>query len=155
MNDHALIVRVYRGIADHFPTRWTEWAMLWPTFGLWIALQLQPDMFSTSPSFSHVASWATERQWIAIFGLAMLCRFAALVINGTFKGFEFSPHIRAGASLVGVLIWSQVSLGFLTAFLFGGGALSGFVGWSLPVLLELMNTWRSWMDVGKQFPEES
>ena len=152
--EQTLIVRLYRGIADHFTVRWTEWAMLWPTFGLWLALQMQPDMFSTSASFSQVAAWASESTWSTIFGVAMVCRLAALIINGTFEGFELSPHIRAAASLVGVLIWSQISLGFLTAYLFAGGALSGFVGWSLPVLLELMNAWRSWMDVGKQFPKE-
>jgi hypothetical protein len=154
VTEMSLFVRVYRGIADHFAIRWTEWAMLWPTFGLWIGLQMQPDMFTTSPSFSQVAAIATEDTWSIVFGVAMVCRLAALIINGTFEGFELSPHIRASASLLGVLIWSQISLGFLNSYLFDGGALSGFVGWSLPVLLELMNAWRSWMDVGKQFPKE-
>lgn len=150
----GLVVRVYRGIADHLPQRWTEWVMLWPSFGMWMALQIQPDMFTTSPSFAQVSAWASESTWSIIFGVAMVLRFGALFINGTFRGFEFSPHIRAATSLSGVLVWSQISLGFLTAFLFGGGALSGFVAWSLPVILELVNTWRSWKDVGAQFPVE-
>ncbi|UIJ73384.1 hypothetical protein [Aurantimonas sp. HBX-1] len=78
-----------------------------------------------------------------------MLRLAALTINGTFKGFAFSPHIRALASVVGVAIWSQVSLGFLMAFLAGGGAPSGVIGWSTMVLLEIMNVYRSWSDVGK------
>ncbi len=151
----SLIVRLYRGVADHFVIRWTEWAMLWPTFGLWIGLQLDPDMFSKSPSFVVLASWATESTWSFVFGMAMLCRFAALAINGTFKGFAFSPHIRAAVSLIGVVIWSQISLGFLQAFLYNGGAFSGFVGWSLPVLLELMNAFRSWLDVGREYPRKA
>ncbi|MCO6050825.1 hypothetical protein NGM99_13660 [Mesorhizobium sp. RP14(2022)] len=153
MTEPTLLVRVYRGIADHFPIRWTEWAMLWPTFGLYIGLQFQPNMFSTSPSFADLASWGSEAWWSFAMGVAMILRFAALFVNGTFRNFEFSPHIRAGASLFGVLMWSQFSLGFLTAFVFSGGAFSGFVGWSTMVVLELMNTWRSWLDVGKQFPK--
>jgi hypothetical protein len=46
-------------------------------------------------------------------------------------------------------IWSQISLRFLMAFLNGGGALSGVVGWSTMVLLEIMNVYGSWSDVGK------
>ncbi len=128
--------------------------MLWPTFGLWVTFSANPDLFSRSRSFTTMASWFDETTWSFIFGIAMLCRLAALAINGTFKGFEFSPHIRAGASLVGVLIWSQISLGFLLSYFNDGGLPTAFVIYTLPVLLELMNTWRSLMDVGKQFPLE-
>ncbi len=150
----ALYIRLYRGIADHFPIRWTEWAMLWPTFGLWVTFAMYPDLFSRSASFTKMAAWFTESTWSMVFGMAMVCRFAALAINGTFKGFEFSPHIRAGASLVGVLIWSQISLGFLLSWLNDGGLPTAFVIYTLPVILELMNAWRSFLDVGKQFPIE-
>lgn len=147
-----LIVRLYRGIADHFAIRWTEWSMLWPTFGLWITLNSYPDLFSRSASFTTMAEWFDERTWALVFGLSMVCRMAALAINGTFKGFEFSPHIRAAASLIGVLIWSQVSLGFLLSYMNDGGLPTAVVIYTLPVILELMNTWRSFNDVGKQFP---
>lgn len=145
-----IILRIYRGVADHFPIRWTEWAMLWPAAGLWIALQIDTGMFSKSPSFAYLAAWGDEASWGTIIFLCALARLAALTINGTFKGFAFSPHIRAGAALFGVGMWSQVSLGFLMAFVNAGGALSGVIGWSTMVILELMNTYRSWSDVGKE-----
>lgn len=147
-----LVVRIYRGIADHFTIRWTEWAMLFPTFGLWIVFSAYPDLFDESKSFTEMARWAEEATWSIVFGLAMVGRFAALAINGTFKGFEFSPHIRAGASLFGVLIWSQLSLGFLLSWLNDGGLPTAVIMYTLPVILELMNAWRSFLDVGKQFP---
>lgn len=144
-----IILRVYRGVADHFPIRFPEWVMLWPSLGLWVGLQVDPGMFSKSDSFSYLAAWANEATWAAILGLCAVFRLAALTINGTFKGFAFSPHIRAVASLVGVAIWSQVSLGFLMAFLFAGGAFSAVVAWSTPVIIELWNVFRSWSDVGR------
>jgi len=148
----SLIVRLYRGIADHFTIRWTEWAMLWPAFYMWVTFAANPDLFSRSPSFATLASWFDETTWGLIFWVTMVFRFAALAINGTFKGFEFSPHIRAAASFVGVLTWSQVSLGFLVAWQFGSGLPTAFGIYTLPVILEFMNVWRSWLDVGRQFP---
>jgi hypothetical protein len=143
------LLRIYRGVVDHFPIRVTEWIMLWPPLGLAAVLQLMPDMFEVSPSYAYLARWASERSWAWIFIGCSLMRLAALVINGTFAGFAFSPHIRAVASVVGVAIWSQVSLGFLMAALYSGGALSGVIGWSTMVLLEIVNVYRSWSDVGK------
>ena len=144
-----ILVRVVRGVADHFPLRVSEWVMLWPSLGLWLGLQVDPTMLGKSDSFAYLAAWGDEATWAAIIGLCAVFRLAALTINGTFKGFVFSPHIRAAASLVGVAIWSQVSLGFLMAFLYTGGAVSGVVAWSTPVILELWNVVRSWSDVGK------
>lgn len=144
-----IIFRIYRGVADHFPVRVTEWVMLWPAIGMWAVFQVMPDMFTLSPSYSTLARWATEQTWSMVFSGCGLIRMAALTINGTFKGFAFSPHIRAVASVVGAAIWSQVSLGFLLAAVTGEGALSGVIGWSTMVLLEIMNTYRSWSDVGK------
>jgi len=144
-----IVFRIYRGVADHFPIRVSEWVMVWPAMGMWAALQAMPDMFSVSPSYEYLARWASEQSWAWIIMACGMVRLAALTINGTFKGFAFSPHIRAVASIVGVAIWSQISLGFLMAFLTGGGALSGVIGWSTMVLLEIMNTYRSWSDVGK------
>ena len=59
-----------------------------------------------------------------------------IIENGTFKGFAFSPHMRAAASLAGIAIWSQISLGFLMAWWTSGGALSGAIGWGLDGALE-------------------
>lgn len=148
-----ILRRVAGGVANHFKVRASEWVMLWPAFGLWATLIDDPQMFQTSPSYSVLASWFDETTWALLIAFSGVARLGALTVNGTFRGFVFSPHIRAGASLIGVAIWSQVSLGFLMAWLFAGGAASGFIGWSTMVLLEIINTHRSWIDVGKQGSE--
>jgi hypothetical protein len=149
--------RVYDGVAGHFVVRATEWIMLWPAFGLWAVLQLNPDMFATSPSFAVLEDWGDETTWSWFLAGSGLARLFALTINGTFRGFVFSPHIRAAASLIGTGVWSQVSLGFFIAWLTVGGAPSGVIAfaWSTMVLLEIVNTHRSWSDVGKQGMEFS
>lgn len=146
-------VDIYRGIVSHFKIRISEWVMIWPSFGMWAALQIDSSMFTTSPSFSMLAAWADQGTWAMVMALSGVCRLAALVVNGTFKGFAFSPHIRASASLVGVIVWSQISLGFLLAYVQSGGALSGAIGWSTMVLLEIVNVHRSLADVGKNLRE--
>jgi hypothetical protein len=57
-------------------------------------------------------------------------RLIALTINGTFRGFAFSPHIRGFGSLVGVVVWLQISLGFLVAYVSAGrdGSANGRAG---------------------------
>ena len=144
-----IVIRVYKGVADHFPIRFSEWVMLWPAFGMWIVFQISPNMFSVSPSFSVLASWAEEGTWALVLAACGVARLTALTVNGTFPGFAYSPHFRAGASIFGALIWSQFSLGFFMAYLASGGAASGAVTWSTMVLLEIMNTYRSWADIGK------
>ncbi|MBD8556276.1 hypothetical protein IFT84_17345 [Rhizobium sp. CFBP 8762] len=144
-----IIVRVYRGVADHFPIRVSEWVMVWPALGMWLALQIDINMFTTSPSFTTLAEWGSQGTWALVVAASAICRLAALTINGTFKGFAFSPQIRAAASIVGVVVWSQISLGFFVAYMSSGGALSGAVVWSTLVLLEIANVHRSWSDVGK------
>ncbi|MHB2265638.1 hypothetical protein [Aliihoeflea sp. PC F10.4] len=150
-----IIVRVIRGVTDHFPIRVTEWIMLWPSFLLWASLVGTPDMFDVSPSYAYLAYWADEAVWAMLIGLCAVVRMLALTINGTFKGFAFSPHIRATASIISVIVWSQVSLGFLMAWLNVGGAPSGVVAWSTMVLVEVVNTYRSWADVGKNAAERA
>lgn len=145
-----ILRRVYIGVADHFKIRASEWIMLWPTFGLWAALQLWPEMFNTSASFVVLAGWGNESTWSWVVASAGIARLGALTVNGTFRGFVFSPHIRAAVSVFGAGVWSQVSLGFAVAAVTSGGAPSEAIAWSTMVLLEIINTHRSWADVGKQ-----
>ena len=148
-----IFLRVVRGVTDHFPIRVSEWVMLWPSFGLWASLRITPDMFDVSPSFAYLRYWGDEQTWALVIGICAVIRLLALTINGTFKGFAFSPHIRAMASIIGVAVWSQVSLGLLMAWLNSGGAPSGVIAYSAFVLFEIVNTYRSWSDVGKNAAE--
>jgi len=144
-----IVFRVYRGIADHFPIRFTEWVMMLPTFGMAAAFKASPDMFAVSPSFDLLGRWAEEATWGLIVLACGVVRLAALTINGTFKGFRFSPHLRFGASLAGIVFWSQFTLGFLIAWLTGQGAPSAVVAYGTFCAMELANLVRSGSDIGK------
>ncbi|WP_231592467.1 hypothetical protein [Pelagovum pacificum] len=136
-----------RGIADHFPIRVTEWAMIVPAFGMGVALWLQDDMFTTSPSFAKLAQWGDESMWCVLVLLCAVARLGALTINGSFQAFPYTPHLRAAASLIGITFWGQYSIGFLAAALYGGGAWSGVIAYSTFVILELVNLSRSTGDI--------
>ena len=131
--------------------------MLLPSFGMWAALHIQPDMFSTSPSYNVIArwgSWAAGHGWTAESMMAVVLltvgviRLAALTINGTFHQFRFSPHLRFAASVAGLVVWSQWSLGFILAYLSEGGALSGPIAYLTFCALELANFSTSIEDMG-------
>lgn len=143
-----ILGKVYKGIAGHFPIRRVEWLMLIPTFGMATALNIQPDMFSTSPSFKTVASWMDESLWAVVVLTCAVVRLAALVVNGTFHQFRLSPHFRLLASLVGMLFWSQWTLGFITTYLTGGGALSAVFAYGTFCAAELTNIYISAADMG-------
>lgn len=144
-----IVRRITRGVVDHLPIRVSEWVMVHPTLWMGTALMLQPDMFETSPSFAELARWADESVWSSIAILCAVVRFAALVVNGTFRGFTFSPHLRACASFAGVAFWSQFTLGFAAAAAHGEGAWSAVVAYSTLLLLELVNVHRSFADIGE------
>lgn len=143
-----IVLRITRGIAAHFPTRFPEWLMAWPAFLAGASFILQPGMFATSPSFSTIERWATQPAWACVVLVYAAIRLLALIVNGTFAGFRYSPHFRAAASLAGLWFWGQLCVGFTISALTGGGA------WLAPVLLstfviaELVNLYRSASDIG-------
>ncbi len=144
--EEVILVRIYRGVKDHLNIRWSEWLMLYPTFGMWIALNLDPHMFDKSASFAYLRTYFDEGTWALILGFAGLVRVFALLINGTFKGFGISPHLRALAALIGVAIWSRYSMGLVLAAVHSDGALSGVVAWSPMVIIEVINLHRALTD---------
>ena len=139
---------VYRGIADHFPIRRSEWIMLLPAFGMWAAFSVTPDVFDKSSSFARMAAWADESIWAIILLAVGVLRLAALTVNGTFHQFRFSPHLRALASLVGLVFWSQWTLAIIDAFLREGGSPTGIVAYGTFCALELANLSTSATDIG-------
>lgn len=148
-----IFIRLRDGVAMHFNARLSEWLMLFPTAGMWAALHIQPEMFAVSPSFTHVASWASENTWAAIIFVCGVSRAAALIINGTFDEFRYSPHLRCGAAAICALLWSQFSLGFFYAYWSHGGALVNFMAFTSLTIFELANFYRSSRDVGTTYAE--
>jgi hypothetical protein len=143
-----IILRIAGGIKSHFTMRLSEWLMIYPAIGMWIALQVQPDMFQVSPSFNVLASWASEMEWAYLVLACGVTRLLALTINGTFEAFPYSPHMRLIASLVGIAFWSQFALGFVVAAFLGVAALSAVIAYTTFCLAELANLYRSWTDIG-------
>ncbi|ORE94093.1 hypothetical protein ATO13_08466 [Stappia sp. 22II-S9-Z10] len=144
-----IVRRMAHGVRAHFQVRVTEWAMVYPTLGMSLALMVQPDMFETSPSFAELGRWASEGAASCIAMLCALVRFAALVVNGTFRSFPYSPHLRATASLIGAAFWWQVALGFALAAIEGQGAWSAVVAYSTLLILEAVNISRSFADISR------
>lgn len=142
-----VVRRITDGIYAHFPIRFTEWIMAWPSIGMGLALTLQDDMFQTSPSYATVANWADESVWAMMVLICASVRLLALIVNGTFRSFRYSPHVRLTASLVGMLFWSQFAIGFLSAAIYGQGALSAVVAYSTLLVMEFANFYRSLVDV--------
>lgn len=108
-----IIVRVVRGITDHFPARASEWAlasmlMLWGHI-----LLVSPGIFESSTAFRELASFASETVW----GFACLAmggaRLTALFVNGSFPKFRYSPHVRAVMSYFSCYFWFAISFGIL------------------------------------------
>lgn len=147
MDIRMIVVRMATGMRSHFHIRATEWVMLFPSIALGIVLLYQDTMFETSPSFNVIAAWGDEKWWSLLVLLCALLRTAALVVNGTFRGFGISPHMRLVASFAGVAFWSQFGLGFAVAALTGNGSMSGPVAYTTFCLMEVLNITRSWSDV--------
>lgn len=150
-----IVVRsVISGVRDHFIIRISEWVMLVPTSGMWFGLEyVQPNMFATSNSFKQLDQMFTEQTWAMLVLLCAVARFCALIVNGTFDVFKYSPHIRAAASILGLIFWSQFCVGIFQAYLYDGGSFSGVVAYSTFVILELANFYRSTKDIGSTYAD--
>ncbi len=139
-----MLKRLWSGIANHFRLRATEW------FGCAVLLQLGKTLYFPPPAFPHSESWdvmaamMSEESWGLIFLAIGALRLAALTVNGTFKGFRFSPHIRCATAFLAAGLWLQVVLSMLEAAPNG----TGYVVYRLILLLELYNVWRSAADAG-------
>jgi hypothetical protein len=144
-----IVIKIGRGIADHFPVRVPEWIMTYALFGLGWVFWLHPDTFDKSASFTEMARWADERTWALVCMFAALVRLGALVVNGTFKDrFPYSPHLRGLASLGACTFWGQVTLGVVVSAYNSDGVWTGFVIYSAAMLTDMWNLFRSWADIG-------
>lgn len=142
-----ILRRVAQGIHQHWQIRATEWVMVYPAFLLSCSLVYQQNMFEVFPAFAVLAGWATQPQWAIWLLLSAAIRLGALVINGTFKGFRYSPHLRVVASYAGAGFWGMFCLGFLIAAYHDLAPWSAPVAYSTLVLMEFLNIYRSWTDV--------
>lgn len=142
-----IVLRVASGISEHFPQRVSEWIMTAAILGWASVLGADPTTFETSPSFSVLAAYGTETNWSLVCLAVGMARLVALVINGTFRQFQYSPHLRGAASFIACVFWGQISLGVCLAWLSGGSG-TGVIAYSTFMALEMWNLFRAWADVG-------
>lgn len=141
-----IVLRVARGIRQHWHIRATEWVMIYPAFFLSFILLFQENMFQFQ-GYAVVRTWANQPQWAMALLLCVSVRLAALVVNGTFVSFRYSPHMRAAASWCGLLFWGIYCLGFLQAAWIGVASWAAPLAFSTFVLMEYLNIYRSLSDV--------
>ena len=143
-----IILRVYTGIAEHFPARRSEWVLA-GMMVVWGWLLLSPGaIFNQSPAWAMLAAWAPEYVWGWGAVLIGSFRMIALLINGTFYTSwygRYSPHIRMLASFLSCFIWLQLTIGLLNAPYLTTG-LAVYPGL---LLLDLMNVVAAASDAGK------
>lgn len=139
-----IILRIGRGVTEHFKLRVAEWfaTALLLQFGL--ILYGPDEVFPHSPNLSVMAQWASEQTWgLLCLGTGAI-HLLALTINGTFRGFRWSPHIRATASFMACFLWFQITLAI---FMSGVGG-TGLGTYRLVLALEIWNVIRACVDIG-------
>ena len=143
------VLKVGRGIADHFPVRVSEWIMTYAVLGWGVVLISDPDTFNKSMSFSEMSRWFDQTTWAIICLNIGAWKLFALVINGTFKQhFPYSAQLRGFTGLVSCFLWGQIVLGILVSWKTNNGSLTGFVAYSTFMFLDIWNMLRAWFDIG-------
>jgi hypothetical protein len=139
-----VLLRLWRGIADHFVLRATDWfaAAFLMSFGLTL---LRPaDTFAISQSYRVMATMAPEWVWgVGCTSIATV-RLVALFVNGTFPSFRWSPHIRALGTFLSIFAWAQIAIGLTLANTAGTGA----PHYQLLVLFECYNMFLTASEAG-------
>ncbi|WP_376704667.1 hypothetical protein RQ479_07950 [Mesorhizobium sp. ISC25] len=143
-----IILRVADGIRQHFGMRVTEWIMTASLFGWSAMLASNGRTFEGSPSFSVIARYGDETLWANVCLFAAMLRLCALIVNGTFRQFRYSPHLRGGASLAACIFWGQITLGVMVAWVTIGGGGTGVIAYATFMAIEMWNLFRAWADVG-------
>lgn len=143
-----IIVRVARGITDHFSARASEWAFAGLLISLgWLFLS-SPDLFDASLSYGGLANLADEIVWgWACIGVGAI-RLVALIINGTFAGTWYggwSPHVRGVCAFLSCGVWFPIFAGFLMA----GRPLVVLLYAATVLGLDAYNIRRVWADAGR------
>ena len=144
------ILRVVRGVTEHFESRIVEWAM---TLGMlvWGSNLTQPDVsFAFAPSawkgltivpyLGTAAAWGALCLWIA--GVRLL----ALVINGSFNGTRYaaySPTVRGVSALLASAVWFEVQLSVMAV------PSPGRFTYVLPLLLDIWCVFHAGRDTGR------
>lgn len=106
-----IVVRLADGIKEHFPARASEWALALILVNWGYVLLLPGDSFIRSGN--TLGSFMTESMWGWACLFMGFSRLIALFVNGTFKGFRHSPHVRAIMSFLSCGFWFMITIGLM------------------------------------------
>lgn len=140
----TMVKRIAAGITGHFKTRITEWFAAALLLQLGWTLVSPPASFPLSTAWSVMAARMPEETWGAIMLVIAGTRLLALGINGTFRSFRYSPHIRAATAVLACALWYQVVLSIWQA----SPASTALGIYRLVLALEIWNVWRAGVDTG-------
>lgn len=109
----SVIVRLVHGVTDHFIYRANDWIMTSMLLWVGMAIWMYPEVFHL-PSFALLAQYGSAHTW-AVFAILMgLVRLSALIVNGTFPEFIWSPHFRTLGAGLTCFFWFQLMLTLFT-----------------------------------------
>lgn len=143
-----IVVRVARGIREHFPARASEWGFSGLLIWLGCVFTRWPELFDRSLSYSGLAGLADETVWGAACIAIGLVRLAALVINGTFADTwygRWSPHVRGVCAFLSCGVWFPILAGFV--LIDGAPIIKGYT--FIVFAIDAYNIRRVWTDAGR------
>lgn len=139
--------RLAHGVWHHADVRFTEWLGAAPLLGVGYVLYAQPEVLSSTASFTTLARWAQVGTWSNVLMACALMRLIALFVNGTFRGFTHSPTIRFTASCVASMFWMLFTVGVYSAWREAGGSPTAPIIYGTLIILELRNAYVSRVDM--------
>ena len=111
-----IALRIKKGLADHFWMRFAEWILTIESVCFAETLLEPGDTFDSSPSYTLMAKFASERTWGLVIALVAGARLTALVLNGSFPGSRrWSPLARSVCAGLSSGVWFCVSIGMVVS----------------------------------------
>jgi hypothetical protein len=109
-----IVLRVVRGVSEHFLIRFVEWMNAAILFNFGLTLLRQPQTFATAHLYDTMAMLGSEREWGGtMLGIALV-RIVALMLNGTFNWFNrLSPWTRVATAYLSAGVWFAVAISLL------------------------------------------
>jgi hypothetical protein len=144
-----IILRMARGVTDHFPARRPEWVLAAMLAGWGVILGMPTsNVFELVPAFSGLKAIASEVIWAWICLLLGSIRLLALIVNGTFYTTaygRFSPHVRGALAFLSCFIWTAISVSTYSSEL----ATTGLVIYPGLLFLEFTNVMAAVQDAAE------
>ncbi|MGQ4273380.1 hypothetical protein [Terrihabitans sp. B22-R8] len=132
---------ILRNAVSHFRARATEWIAAAGLTAWGVSLLRNEFAFASSPNFDNLAAMASEWQWGLICAAVGAVRLIALLVNGTYDGFQYSPHLRAATAFIACFVWCSIWIGFLPSP-------TATVAYFMILAFEINNVSRAAADIG-------